>query len=114
MDRASMVVASPANSVSEIRDSSLLDSTKNARPLKGSEHNTDQINWFKTILVEVLGSSNRRPDNEISPSDLLVDDLTLDSLELAELSVRIEAEYGVDVFAKGVVSTVGEILEQLP
>jgi len=40
-------------------------------------------------------------------------DLGFDSLALAELTVRIEDATGVDVFAGGIVSTVGEIRKRL-
>lgn len=40
-------------------------------------------------------------------------DLGLDSLDLAVLTVKIESEYGVDVFADGVVATVGEIAKKI-
>lgn len=40
-------------------------------------------------------------------------DLGFDSLDLAELTVRIEKATGVDVFADSFVNTVGEILEKL-
>lgn len=39
--------------------------------------------------------------------------LGLDSLDLAELTVRIEAEYDVDIFEDGVVTTIGEILAKI-
>ena len=39
--------------------------------------------------------------------------LDLDSLDLAVLTVKLEAKTGVDVFANGIVSTVGEILCQI-
>lgn len=44
---------------------------------------------------------------------LLMDDLGFDSLELAELTVRLEDEFGVDVFENGLVKSVGEVLEKL-
>lgn len=40
-------------------------------------------------------------------------DLDLDSLDLAELTVRLEKEFGVDVFGQGLVHTVGEVLDRL-
>lgn len=43
----------------------------------------------------------------------LRDDLGLDSLDLAELTVRLENEFGIDIFEDGIVETVGEILEKL-
>ncbi|BET69360.1 phosphopantetheine-binding protein [Opitutales bacterium ASA1] len=39
----------------------------------------------------------------------LREDLGFDSMDLAELTVRIEERFGVDVFAEGVVRTVGEV-----
>ncbi|HQK63499.1 MAG TPA: phosphopantetheine-binding protein, partial [Methanofastidiosum sp.] len=36
-----------------------------------------------------------------------------DSLDLAELTVKIEKETGIDVFADSFVNTVGEILEKI-
>ncbi|MDY5583433.1 MAG: acyl carrier protein [Candidatus Merdousia sp.] len=51
---------------------------------------------------------------EITAATSLRDDLHFDSFDLAELTVRIEAEFGVDVFEDGIVYTVGEILKKLP
>jgi acyl carrier protein len=39
----------------------------------------------------------------------LVNDLGFDSLELAELTVVIEEEYGIDIFEHKIIRTVGEI-----
>ncbi len=43
----------------------------------------------------------------------LRDDIGFDSLDLAELTVRIEAEFDVDIFEDGYVSTVGDVLNKL-
>ncbi|UBD72264.1 phosphopantetheine-binding protein [Bacteroides sp. BFG-257] len=51
--------------------------------------------------------------NSITAGSSLRDDLGLDSLDLAELTVRIEAEYDVDIFEDGVVTTIGEILAKI-
>lgn len=40
-------------------------------------------------------------------------EIALDSLDLAELTVRIEDKFGVDIFADGVVFTVGEVQAKL-
>ena len=40
----------------------------------------------------------------------LREDLQLDSLMLAELTVRIEDEFDVDIFEDGIVQTIGEII----
>ncbi|NBV41628.1 acyl carrier protein [bacterium] len=43
----------------------------------------------------------------------LRDDLGLDSLDLAELTVKVEKEYGVDIFESGNVSTLDEVARKL-
>ena len=48
--------------------------------------------------------------NEISINCLLRDDLGFTSFDLAELTVRIEDEFDIDIFEDGIVSTVGDIL----
>lgn len=40
----------------------------------------------------------------------LREDLSLNSFDLAELTVKIEDEFDVDIFEDGLVSTIGEIL----
>ena len=68
-------------------------------------------------LLEIVNTIrlNKGQDalRKLSPEDGLRRDLGFDSLDLAELTVRIEAEFGVDVFDDGVVSTVGETLEKI-
>lgn len=66
--------------------------------------------------TELLGLVNRVRRNKGMPellalaSDLhLRDDLQFDSLDLAELTVRIEECFGVDVFEQGVVQRWGEV-----
>lgn len=43
----------------------------------------------------------------------LRNDLALSSFDLAELTVRIEDEYDIDIFENGLVNTVGEIFAKL-
>ncbi len=64
-------------------------------------------------LNAVLATSRRPGLQSVSPQQRLQEDLGLDSLELAELSVRLEAETGVDVFRDGLVSTVGDVIQRL-
>jgi acyl carrier protein len=40
-------------------------------------------------------------------------DLGLDSLELAVLTVKIEAAAGIDIFENGLVDTVGQVAKRL-
>ena len=43
----------------------------------------------------------------------LREDLGFTSFDLAELTVRIEDEYGIDIFEDGLVNTLGEIYAKL-
>jgi len=66
----------------------------------------DAINTVRTNKgLSIIGSLN--------PEDSLRADLGFDSLDLAELTVRIEKETGIDVFADSFVNTIGEILEKI-
>ena len=50
---------------------------------------------------------------DLNPEHSLTQDIGFDSLDLAELTVRIEDEFGVDIFEDGFVRTVSEILDKL-
>jgi acyl carrier protein len=45
----------------------------------------------------------------IGPEARLREDLSLNSFDLAELTVKIEDEFDIDIFENGLVSTIGEI-----
>lgn len=64
-------------------------------------------------INEVLVEAGRQPVATVGRHTLLSKDLGMDSLELAVLTVKLEAATGVDVFARGIVSTVGEIEDRL-
>lgn len=68
---------------------------------------------LKTIFNTVLKNRGKQEITEIIETSNLRNDIGFDSLDLAELTVRIEAEYDVDIFEDGVVNTVGEILQKL-
>lgn len=61
------------------------------------------------LVNEVRHNKHQPPVTQLSPSSRLREDLGFESLDLAELTVRIEEKFGVDVFADGLVSTIGEI-----
>jgi len=71
------------------------------------------IDELLNILNRVLDNSDKLKIEEISLSTNLRDDCGLDSLDLADLTVRIEAEYDVDIFENGVVETVGDIIKKI-
>lgn len=49
----------------------------------------------------------------LTPDIKLREDLALNSFDLAELTVKIEDEYDIDIFEDGLVSTIGEIYTKL-
>lgn len=66
------------------------------------------------IIKNILKENDIEPSvEEINDSTLLSDDLGLDSFNLAQLTVEIESEFGVDIFENGVITTVGDIFKQL-
>jgi len=71
----------------------------------------------KAFLLEVVNSirENKELDkvSEIHESDHLREDYGFTSFDLAELTVKIEDEYDIDIFEDGLVNTVGEILAKL-
>ena len=73
---------------------------------------------MKEKVIEIINIILRENDLEMSVEEIkdstkLTDDLGLDSFNLAQLTVEIESEFGVDIFENGVTSTVGEIFNQL-
>jgi acyl carrier protein len=65
------------------------------------------------IINVVLENRGRKTISKIKAKQSLRNDIGFDSLDLAELTVRIEAEYDIDIFEDGIVNTVGEIMEKL-
>ena len=74
-------------------------------------------NHFVLMLLEkinqVLVESGREPVSALRDDMHLRKDLGLDSLELAVLTVKIEAATGIDIFENGLVDTVGEVAKRL-
>tara|TARA_B100000787_G_C16182001_1_gene292391 strand:+ start:757 stop:978 length:222 start_codon:yes stop_codon:yes gene_type:complete len=71
------------------------------------------MNELLKIINVVLDNRDKLAVSEISKSSNLRNDCGLDSLDLAELTVRIEAEHDVDIFENGNVETVGDILSKI-
>ena len=66
-----------------------------------------------SIINQIRSSKDLSPLSRIDESMLLREDLEMTSFDLAELTVRIEDEYGIDIFEDGLVNTVGEIYAKL-
>lgn len=71
----------------------------------------------KVFLLEVVNSIRENKElnklAEINEKDRLREDYGFTSFDLAELTVKIEDEYDIDIFEDGLVNTVGEILAKL-
>jgi acyl carrier protein len=70
-------------------------------------------NNLNTIINDLLSSNNKPNVSTLNDNDDLINDIGFDSLELAELTVIIEEQYGVDIFEHKIIRTVGEIKEIL-
>lgn len=68
---------------------------------------------LKTIINTVLKNRGKKEIETVNETSHLRNDIGFDSLDLAELTVRIEAEFDVDIFEDGIVNTVGEILQKI-
>ncbi len=62
---------------------------------------------------EVLSNKGMPPCENFAPSLHFFEDLGFSSLDLAELTVRIEDLSGIDVFADGLIKTLGGVSEKL-
>ena len=65
------------------------------------------------IINTILENKGKQRVQDISATTDLRKDLGFDSLDLAELTVRIEAEFDVDVFVDEVVFTIGDIVKKI-
>lgn len=65
------------------------------------------------IINEMFEEAGQNLIEEVKGSLHLRDDLNMDSLMLAELTVRIEDEFDVDIFEDGIVQTLGEVITKI-
>ena len=66
-----------------------------------------------SIINEVRASKGDRPIEAITPVLRWREDLGFVSLDLAELTVRVEERFGIDIFSDGLVATVGEVVSKI-
>ena len=71
------------------------------------------LSKLSSIINTVLVNRGKSQSTAITGATLFRDDLGFDSLDLAELTVRVEAEYDIDIFADNIVNTVGEVLQKI-
>ena len=65
------------------------------------------------IIADIRKSKGLNNQVNINNDTTLRGDLGLTSFDLAELTVKIEDEFDIDIFEDGLVSTVGEIFAKL-
>ncbi len=65
------------------------------------------------IINSICTSKGMESVKSLETTMKLREDLNLTSFDLAELTVKIEDEFDIDIFEDGLVSTVGEIFEKL-
>ena len=70
-------------------------------------------NKILRILNVVLENRGKKNIENFKPDLDLRRDLELDSLDLAELTVRLESEFDVDIFENGNTNTLQEVVEKL-
>ncbi len=66
-----------------------------------------------TIINEIRVAKDIPAVAEIKSEMKLREDLGLTSFDLAELTVKIEDEFDIDIFEDGLVATIGEIFAKL-
>ena len=65
------------------------------------------------IINQIRASKDLTTVLTLKASDDPRNDLDLTSFDLAELTVRIEDEFDIDIFEDGLVNTIGEVLAKL-
>ena len=74
-------------------------------------------NDIKYFLLDVVNDIRNKKGfkklNQLNNSDVLTDDLGLDSLDLAELTVRVQDEFNVDIYENGIVNRVDEVIAEI-
>lgn len=65
------------------------------------------------IINDIRASKELAAVAELNETDNLRNDLGLSSFDLAELTVRIEDEFDIDIFEDGLVNTIGEVYAKL-
>lgn len=65
------------------------------------------------VINHVRANKKQPPLHDLTASSRLREELGFDSLDLAELTARIHERHRVDVFATGLVFTVGEVEERI-
>lgn len=73
--------------------------------------------YMEKRILEIINfireSKDLKPLEQIDETDDLRDQIGFTSFDLAELTVRIEDEFDIDIFEDGLITTIGEIYAKL-
>jgi hypothetical protein len=73
--------------------------------------------YMEKRILEIINfireSKDLKPLEQIDGTDDLRDQIGFTSFDLAELTVRIEDEFDIDIFEDGLITTIGEIYAKL-
>ena len=68
-------------------------------------------------IIEIINiireKKNQERISKIESTNDLRSSFMFDSLDLAEFTVRIEKEFGIDIFEDGFVTTIGDVVQKL-
>ncbi len=70
-------------------------------------------NELTKIINDMRENKGERRLEKIERETNLRKDLGFDSFDLAELTVKIESRFDIDVFESGIVETFGEVVDRL-
>lgn len=73
----------------------------------------EEFDYLSQIVNRIRKTAGKAELPQLLSEHKLQQDLGLDSLELAEMTVLMEAKFGVDVFEDGIVTTVQEVIDRI-
>jgi len=68
---------------------------------------------IKEIIKSIRENKSIKDDFVLTEETSLRDDLGFDSFDLAEFTVKLEAEYGIDIFETGLVENIKDVMQKL-
>ena len=68
---------------------------------------------IEKIIRKILKENKIKYKKKITHKSHLINDLKLDSFALAQLTVKIEDKYGIDIYKNRIIYRVKDIFEQL-
>ncbi len=68
---------------------------------------------IREIVSEIRRSKGDGDISQITESMKLREDIGFDSFDLAEFTVKVESEFGIDIFESGMINTIGEVEKKL-